>query len=83
MSLFEIMIVVKSTYLMVVPMFVSFKVLEFCDEKYRVFPLFIMMMAHTTATLMSPWIAHVVTSWWWLTLVPTTLSATMFIMLTR
>ncbi|XP_021926516.1 solute carrier family 22 member 1-like isoform X2 [Zootermopsis nevadensis] len=58
-------------------------VLEFCDEKYRVFPLFIMMMAHTTATLMSPWIAHVVTSWWWLTLVPTTLSATIFIMLTR
>lgn len=67
----------------VVTLCLSFKVLELCDEKHRVIPLLIMMMAHTTATLMSPWVARGVTSWWWLTLIPTVLSAAVFFMLTR
>jgi len=55
-------------------MYISITVLELCDEQHRVIALVVMMMAHTTVTLMSPWMARGVTSWWWLTLIPTILS---------
>jgi len=64
-------------------MFVSITVLELCDEQHRVTALVVMMMGHTTATLMSPWLAHWVTSWWWLTLIPTILSVPVCFTLTR
>jgi hypothetical protein len=64
-------------------MHISITVLELCDEQHKVVVLVVMMMAHTTATLLSPWMAHGVTSWWWLTLIPTVLSVPVCFTLTR